>query len=77
VLRKLLKDFLFPGVFSSLVCAFFWSLRRRLVCVKDLGWVGRLEFMKTWSRERQRVGSCREGSKDDWVGSRARLQDVG
>jgi len=40
-------------------------------------WVGTPEFMKTWSRERQRVGSCRGGSKDHWVGSRARLKDVG
>jgi len=40
-------------------------------------WVGTLEFMKTWSRERQRVGSRWEGWKDDWVGSWAWLKDGG
>jgi len=76
VLCTSFKDF-FPRVF------WFVSLCSALDSLLETSWMcerhglGRLEFMKTWSRERQRVGSSRGGWKDDWVGSGACLKDEG
>jgi len=76
VLCTSFKDF-FPRVF------WFVSFCSALDSLLETSWMcerhglGRLEFMKTWSRERQRVGSSRGGWKDDWVGSGACLKDEG
>ena len=76
VLCTSFKDF-FPRVF------WFVSFCSALDSLLETSWMcerhglGRLESMKTWSRERQRVGSSRGGWKDDWVGSGACLKDMG